>query len=267
MGVKTPISLDELNRVFGSYGFTKLTHTASGIIDTTYIAHTKNTEYILKRYEREIPLEVARDIELLSKLKSAGLNVPICLDEKEGWYLYEKLNGSEPRSVKSFHIQALGRFLAKLHKETSKESCDSDARIKDEVLSALLYAKRSFFCYYKRFEFLKRASHKNEALIHGDIFKDNTVFDGTKLGVFDFIDSSCGSFAFDAAVALVGFDVKADNNCYINLFLRCYNQKAPKKLQKREIVKAMKTASHFYALKRLHGYKNTKRAKELIRYY
>ena len=266
MGIKTVISLDDLNKIFGSYSFTKLTPTLSGIIDTTYIAHTKSKGYIVKKYEREIPLRITKDIVLLSELKSVGLNVPTCLDEKNGWYLYEKLQGKQPQSVKSFHIQALGRFLAKLHKQTSKKSCDYCNRVEDEVTTALKYTKANFFGYYKKFEFLKNFTHKNDALIHGDLFKDNTVFDGTKLGVFDFIDSTCGSFAFDAAVTLVGFDAKINSNYCINLFLRSYNQHAPKKLSKETVLHNMKIASHFYALKRVHKYKNTQRAKELIRY-
>ncbi len=78
-----------------------------------------------------------------------------CLDENSGWYLYEKLQGEQPESVKSYHIQALGRFLAQLHKQTSKKSCDSNIRVEDEVTEALNYTKKHFFGYYKKFEFLK----------------------------------------------------------------------------------------------------------------
>ena len=42
------------------------------------------------------------------------------IHEKNGWYIYEKLQGEQPNNVKSYHIQALGRFLAKMHRETSK---------------------------------------------------------------------------------------------------------------------------------------------------
>ena len=264
MGVKTVISLDEINAIFPSYGFTSLQATSSGIIDTTYIVHSENQSYILKKYERDIKIKIDQDIELLNELKSAGLNVPVCLDENRGWYLYEKLKGYQPKSVRSYHIQALGRFLAKLHCQTSKKSCNSNITLKDEITIALEYTKSNYFGYYKRFEFLKNITPKNDVLIHGDIFKDNTVFEGTKVGVFDFIDSVCGTFAFDAAVALIGFDVKVDNHYFINLFLKSYNQHAPKKLDKKHMLQKMKIASHYYALKRVYTYKNTSRAKELL---
>ncbi len=265
MGVKTTITLKELNRLFPSYGFTKLTPTVSGIIDTTYIVFADTKGYILKKYERDIQHKIALDIELLDDLKSAGLNVPLCLDNNDGWYIYEKLEGKHPTSVKSYHIQALARFMAKMHKETSKIKCTTNMLVEYEVTQALKYVKENFFGYYKRFEFLKNFTHNHDAIIHGDIFKDNTIFNGKKIGVIDFIDSSCGTFAYDVAVALVGFDARERNDYFINLFLKNYNQHAPKKLSKALVKEKMRFAANFFALRRVNEYKNTKRARELLK--
>jgi homoserine kinase type II len=264
MGVKTTITLEELNKLFPTYGFTDLTPTSSGIIDTTYIVHAGNIGYVIKKYERDIPHKIALDKLLLSELRSAGLNVSLCLDDKNGWYIYEKLEGKHPLSVKSYHIQALGRFMAKMHRQTSKIKCKSNVIIEDEVTQSLNYVKANFFSYYKRFEFLKKFTHNHDAIIHGDIFKDNTIFNGKKIGVIDFIDSSCGTFAYDVAVALVGFDAREHHDYFINLFLKNYNQHAPKKLSKKLVKEKMKTAANFFALKRVHEFKNTKRARELL---
>jgi len=266
MGVKTPISLDELNKIFPSFGFIRLTPTVSGIIDTTYVVFTETDSYILKRYEREIPTKIAQDIELLDELKSAELNVPTCIDKNSGWYLYEKLRGEQPKVIKTYHIQELARFLAKLHTNTYKMRCNSNIISQDEISKLLKYTKSNFFGYYKKLVFLKDYSSKKDGLIHGDIFKDNTVFNDTKIGVFDFIDSTCGSFAFDVGVILVAFDAASHNHYFINLFVNTYNQSAPKRLNKKEVLKYLHIASSFYALKRINEYKNTKKAKELIRW-
>jgi len=264
MGVKTSITLSELNKLFPFYNFTKITPTSDGIIDTTYIVSSLSSSYILKRYERDIPNKIALDIKLLDELKSNGLSVPTCRDEKDGWYIYERLKGSHPKNVKSYHIQAVARFLSKMHNVTSKKKCSTNIIIEDEVTEALNYVKSNYFGYYKRFEFLKNFTQHSDGIIHGDIFKDNTIFDGKKVGVIDFIDSSCGTFEYDVAVALIGFDVKINNNYFINLFLKNYNQHAPKKLDKQTVITKMKFASHFFALKRVYEYKNSKRAKELL---
>jgi homoserine kinase type II len=264
VGVKTTIALRELNILFPSYNFTEITPTSSGIIDTTYIVHSKSKSYILKRYERDIPHKIALDIKLLRELKFAGLNVPICLEHKSGWYIYKKLKGEHPTNVKSYHIQALSRFMAKMHRETSKIKCDTNKIVEDEVTEALKYTKANYFGYYKKFDFLKDFTHNHDAIIHGDIFKDNTIFNAKEIGVIDFIDSSCGTFAYDVGVALVGFDVRERHDYFINLFLKNYNQHAPKKLEKSLVLKKMKIAANFFALKRVFEYKNTHRAKELI---
>ncbi len=265
MGVKTAISLDELNELFDSYRFTSLVETTSGIIDTTYIVFTKKKSYILKKYERAISQKIEEDSKLLDALKSCGLNVPKSIESSHGWYLYEKLEGSQPTHIKSYHIQALARFLAKLHQHTHKKVSHQKMIDQDEIASQLNYAKANFFGYYKKLEFLKQQNHKSDGVIHGDIFKDNTVFNGTKIGVFDFIDSACGNFAFDAAVALVGFDAKKHRSSFANLFLSTYNQHAPRKLSKKELLKSIDTACGFYALKRIANFKSTKTAKELLK--
>ena len=264
MGVITQIKLDELNSIFTNYNFTKIIPTASGIIDTTYIVYTQDDSYILKKYERDIKEKINQDIKLLHLLKGNGLNVSTCRDEKDGWYIYERLKGTQPRVIKTFHIQELARFLAKFHSITNDKNTPQGFMEKDEILLALKFTKKNFYTYYKKLEFLKDYDYKNDGLIHGDIFKDNTLFDGTKLGVFDFIDSFYGSFYFDVAVALMAFDAKKHKNYFVNLFLNTYNQNAPKKLKKEKLIYNLHVASSFYSLKRIYAYKDTKKAKELL---
>ncbi|MDF1875322.1 phosphotransferase [Sulfurimonas sp. SAG-AH-194-I05] len=265
MGVITNISLHEVQSIFPKYNFTHLVPTLSGIIDTTYIVSNEKESYILKKYERNIPQKVEQDKAYLQKLHMQGLNVPLCLDANKGWYLYLKLKGKQPKNIKSYHIQALARFLAKLHMQTQKNKCISNSIMESELLQALHFTKQHYFSYYKRFVFLKHFTLKTDALIHGDIFKDNTIFNGKKIGVIDFIDAACGTFAYDAAVALVGFDARKHHHYFINLFLNTYNQHAPKKITKEKLLYKMKIASHYYALKRVYTYKNTFRAKELLK--
>jgi len=262
VGVLTFISLEEANRLFASYDFTKLTPTTSGVMDTTYIAQTKERSYILKKYERDIKDKISQDIKLLKKLNEANLNVPLHLDSNGSWHIYTKLEGKEPKNIKSYHIQAIARFLAKLHKESLDIRCNLKCV---EVKEALNYTKKNFFFYYKKFEFLKSFKDESSYLIHADIFKDNTIFEGARVGVIDFIDSCCGSFTFDVAVALVGFDVRQKDEYSLNIFLVAYNQHAPKKINKEDVKKMMRVASHFYALKRVEKYKNIFKAKELLR--
>ena len=264
MGVKTKLTLKELNLLFSSYKFTKITPTSSGIIDTTYLVYTQKNSYILKKYERDIEDKIKQDTMLLKYLKSKKLNVSTCRESAKGWYLYEKLDGLEPRVIKTFHIQELARFLAKFHNLTYCKNTPQGFSQKQEIAKALKFAKKHYFYYYKKLEFLKSYKSKNDGLIHGDIFKDNTVFNGTKLGVFDFIDSFNGDFCFDAAVCLLGFDVNKHKKYFFNLFLNTYNQNAVKKLKKQDLQNSLHVARCFYVAKRIYNYKNTLKAKELL---
>ncbi|MCD4667790.1 MAG: phosphotransferase [Sulfurimonas sp.] len=264
MGVKTLITLDEINKIFLSYDFISLTPTTSGIIDTTYIISTHHKSYILKKYERDISKKIQKDKQLLNELKLSGLNVPTCIDENKTWFLYEKLKGSTPTNIEIFHIQEVARFLAKLHKYSYKKSCDADFIKSYEIPKLLKYTKSNFFSYYKKLQFLNTYRAKNDGLIHGDLFKDNTVFDNKKIGVFDFIDSACGNFTFECAVALVGFDTLKRKNYFTNIFIKSYNQYAPKKIEKKELLKQIDMACGFYALLRIQTNKSTSQAKELI---
>jgi len=257
LGVKTKLTLDEANKLFKGFHFTTLTPTTSGIMDTTYI--TDN--HIIKKYERVV--DVQRDNKLLKLLKKEMLNTPTCQAQNSEWFLYEKLKGNEPKNIQTYHIVALARFLAKFHSLTYKQ-CKADKMIqKDEIKKLLSYTKQNFFSYYKKLQYLQNYNSKTDGLIHGDIFKDNTLFKHQKIAVFDFIDSACGSFSFDGAVCLVGFGARK-NNYFINLFLKTYNQKAPRKITKQEMLYEIDMACGFYALKRIEGYKNTKKAKELL---
>jgi len=251
MGVKTHITLIELNNIFKSYNFTSIIPTTTGIMDTTYIVDTLTNSYILKHYERDLKTKVMLDAKLLTELKLARLNVSVLLDAKDGWYIYEKLKGEEPKNIQIYHIQALARFLAKMHNTTIKKSIGVDFVQKNEIKKMLSFTKTKLFYQYKKFESLKTITLKNDGIIHGDIFKDNTVFNEAKIGVFDFSDSSDGSFVFDAGVTLFGFGIDVKNKLFINIFLNTYNQKAIKKLTKKELLKNMEVAYLFYTLKRV----------------
>ena len=264
MGIKTKLTLKELNDIFEDYNFISIEATLYGVIDTTYIAGTQTDDYIIKKYERDIQDKIETDKKLLKHLKSSNLNVPAFLEEKNGWYIYEKLSGDIPKSTNTEHIQALARLLSDLHRATYKKDFPTSFLRSCEVGKSLEYLKSNYFFYYKKFQHLNDFSMPNDGLIHGDIFKDNTVFDQNKIGIFDFIDSGYGSFLFDCSVALVGFGVKNTNNYYINLFLNTYNQKAPKKLKKCELINEMELASKFYTLLRIYRNKNIKSAKELL---
>jgi len=258
MGVHTKITLQEVKQLFPSYNFQTLIPTKNGVIDTTYILDDK----ILKRYERKIDSKINNDAKLLQKLHAAKLNVPRLIDTKDGWYLYEKLHGKVPKNINYYHIQALARFIAKMHQESHKNVCKENFFDAYDIDAILHFTKRYYYSYFKKLQQFQKYSPKNDGFIHGDIFKDNTVFNGEKIGVFDFIDGGYGEFSFDIAVALVAFNPQ-NKISFLQLFLKTYNHNAPKKIALDRLQLQIKRASQLYALLRINKYKNPKRAKTL----
>jgi len=263
MGVKTTLTLTELQKLFPKYTFKTITPTKDGVMDTTYIVKNSKNEYILKKYERSIETKILFDAELLKELKRDGLNVPLLLTHNKEWYLYTKLKGTLPNTPSLKQITALGRFLAQFHTFTQKIK-EQNNFIENYPLSILLQeTKAKHYLYYKKLSSLTRYKQECDGFIHGDIFKDNTLFDGNKVAIFDFIDGGCGSFAFDLGVILLSFNPHKRRS-YTMMLLKSYNQTAPKKIKLQELKKKIQIAAKLYALLRIHNHKKTQKAKELL---
>jgi Ser/Thr protein kinase RdoA (MazF antagonist) len=258
MGVKTSITLQEVQKLFPSHTFKTLTPTKNGVIDTTYILD----EFILKRYERDIDTKVQEDTKRLQFLRKSGLNVPLCLAQNNSWFLYEKLKGEVPKHIRLKHIQVLARFMAKMHRVNYKNYA-KESFLEQYDLDASLYTlQKSFYFYYKKLASLAHYTQKNDGFIHGDIFKDNTLFYKDKIAVFDFIDGGNGSFVFDIAVALVAFNPHKRQS-FTRAFLNTYNQRSPYKIELKELQKEISSSAKLYSLLRLTSQRNSKRAKKL----
>ena len=257
MGVKSNLTLQEAQRLFSKYSLETLTPTINGVVDTTY--STKN--YILKKYERSIEQQIQEDSMRLEKLHTLGFNVPKLLSYSKTWYLYTKLKGVSPKAISYYHIQALARFMARLHQQTLPSQVKFIESY--EIEKRLTALKRNSFFYYKKLLPLKDFQEQCDGFIHGDIFKDNTLFEKEKIAVFDFIDGGLGSFAFDIAVALLSFNPK--NKSSLNrLFITTYNHNTLKKISLETLKRHHKIASYFYALLRINNKQSITQVKELL---
>jgi Ser/Thr protein kinase RdoA (MazF antagonist) len=264
MGVKTKLSLTQAKELFSDFAITKLLPTQDGIMDTTYLASGKKSDYVIKKYERNIKEKILFDSKLLEKLHTAGLNVSLLLAQNEEWYLYKKLQGEQPKQVQLTYLRELGRFLATLHKETKNMHSREHFLAQYPRKKLLRESREVSFYYYKKLASLQGLTQKCEGFIHGDIFRDNVVIDGNRVGVFDFIDGGCGSFVFDLAVVNLSFNPHARRS-FERILLSAYNQKSRKKIPLLALQKSTKDAAKLYALLRITKHKSTKRAKELAK--
>lgn len=253
MGIKREISLDKVNKLFPNYIFTNIIQTTDGIMDTTFILIANEKKFILKYYERDLKEKIILIGILLEKLKNNNLNVSTLIEFNDGWYLYTFLNGSHKKILTISEISLLGSFLASFHNLTYHYK-DLDSFLKKkEIKENLNIIKKKSFLHFKKLCYLQNLNIKIDGFIHGDLFKDNVVFDQyqNKIGVFDFIDGGSGNFIFDCGIALYGFNINENQNFFIRVFLNAYNQKTIRKINKKELMQHYKYAKNFYQMKHL----------------
>ena len=202
MGVKTPIVLEAAQRLFPEAGFRALHATNEGIIDTTYIAEAGETRVILKRYEDASLEAIEREALLLRRLRRRELNVPEPLGGNGRWRLFSCLEGGSPKRPELRHIAAVAAFLGNMHRQTRGECAGVAAFCPEAVKEALSRIRRHSPASWHAFAPLAESTlfAQCDGVIHGDLFRDNCVFEGSRIGVFDFIEAGSGSFLLDAAV-------------------------------------------------------------------
>jgi Ser/Thr protein kinase RdoA (MazF antagonist) len=252
MGIKTHLALEEANRLFDDYRFQSIHPTVNGIIDTTYIAHSDGEKYILKRYEEASAEQIEAEASFLRHLSRCRFNVPARLDSAKGWHLYTLLKGEILTSVRSSHLQTLARTLAFMHRCGAGRQSPTRVFQPQKTDQALRGIKPRNFPLYKQLSPLRHYRPGNDGIIHADLFLDNVLFEKQHIGIIDFIDAGEGSFAFDLGVTASIWATRGASRGRLRLFLKNYNQHAPKKIALQKLLESMQTAAQFYTLSRLH---------------
>lgn len=280
MGVRTKISIDELNDLIKDTGlnFCSIEETTDGISDSTYIVSAGNSnKYIFKIYEFASKEEVKNEINILNILKELPTPKSL-LNETQiqefkgkpiGIFTY--LDGKSLNSLTIEQIKEIGLFLGKFHNfsqhiKSVNKNIYSQESIKILINNILNYSdiemsvKNSFLTKY---ELLKHLSLEENCVIHGDLFPDNAKFIDDKLtGVFDFVEACNGHYFFDLAVVINSwcFDKYNLNENKFNDIIKEYNKNAPQKVNKEEIKQYMMYAALFYASQRFNTKYIEKRA-------
>ncbi len=251
MGIKTRLSLSRAQRLFPDIGILSLHPTRQGVIDTTFILTATSCRYILKRYERAGQKQIGDEAGLLKRLQACGLHVPRLLNTSEEWYLFTYLEGETPHPIDLHKLRALGAFLGKMHRCTYKRESSFTPFDKGSFKEDIRKLRLLNPLLAKQFEELLNFDDRHDGTIHGDLFPDNTKFDGKRLGIFDFIESGNGSFHFDTGITAMSWigDEKI-SKMKLQMFLKAYNQNSPRKLELGELLTQMQYAALAYGLQR-----------------
>lgn len=217
MGIQTKISLSIMNQLSKNIGLKidSLIETSYGISDTTYICNSGEKKYIFKLYENTGIKQVQSELNLYKSLNSLHLALVynkslIETFDSKPYLFFSYLQGASPIKIKPFHLSEMGSFLASFHEQTYLKDFYKTLNYSQKTLRKYLNIildshhnetiKKRFL---NAFEKIKDHQLKDNHIIHGDLFPDNTKFLKDKLsGVFDFTNASKGDNLFDVAVLI-----------------------------------------------------------------
>ena len=228
MAVFTEVSFDAAACLIGTLGIGELQGLkpcAGGIENTNYFADTSHGRYVLTLFERLSAAELPFYLQLMKHLADRGLPVPGPHADPSGELLFvlhgkpaavvDRLSGSHHQVPGPDDCASVGKVLARLHlgavglalEQPNLRGLAWWQQTVPEVLPHLEPKLAALMQDELAFQMQIAASQGYGALprgvIHGDLFRDNVMFDGAALtGVFDFYFAGVDTLLFDIAVAL-----------------------------------------------------------------
>jgi homoserine kinase type II len=258
MSVFTILSLEEVRtwlRNFDLAEIVDLRGIAAGITNTNYFVVTKNnrlelTKYVLTIFEKNQPSELGYFVDLMRFLSLQGVLCPLPIVDRAGVSLHELkgkpalmvtcLNGTDILAPSIHQVKQVAHALAHMHikglgfAQNGINQRDKTWRINtaQKVLPKL--AKDDQVLLQTELDYLhaQNFSPLPHGVVHGDLFRDNVLFDGDALGGFiDFYYACNDALAYDIAIAVNewcvhhhGADIGELDQEKINAFLTAYQE-------------------------------------------
>ncbi len=209
----------------------------AGTVNTSYAATLRSGERLFLRLYEQQDVEGARqEAQLLATLAARDVPTPCPIARTDGdavsvlgakaLVVFPFLPGATPSQaqVSEAHTRAVGSALARLHLAVEGLPA-TEGRFGPDAIVALARSFRTHASCGVRdvAPFLVRELLRQDGdaardpslpggLVHGDLFRDNVLFEGSRLtALLDFESAQRGSFAFDLAVVFLSW-------CYASSF-------------------------------------------------
>jgi len=225
MAVFTPLSDDQVAEFLERYSvghLQALKGVPQGTENSTFFVTTEQGEWVLTLFEQGEFEDLPFFVELLDYLAARQLPVPGPVHDRDGValqrladrpaLLFPRMPGSHPSAPNLAQCAALGDTLGRMH-QVSQHFTGERANPRDldwltrrhrEVLPFLsnedqALMSREIADYTKAFDGIALS----QGAIHGDLFRDNTLYDGDRLGgIIDFYNGCSGDLLFDLAIVI-----------------------------------------------------------------
>jgi homoserine kinase type II len=275
MAVFTEVSFDEAARLIERLGIgtlRQLEPCAGGIENTNYFADTSEGRYVLTVFERLSAEELPFYLQLMKHLADAGLPVPGPHADASGSLLLslrgkpaavvDRLPGAHHLAPDAADCASVGTMLAGMHLAAADfPLMQPNLRglgwwtatvpvVLPHLVPRLAELMRDELAYQQRIAETPAYAALPRGAIHGDLFRDNVMFDGHILaGVFDFYFAGVDCLLFDIAVALNDWCIDLDSGCLVEeraeAFVEAYESVRPLESAELRLLPALMRAAAF----------------------
>lgn len=224
MSVYTRITSSELERLLSRYPFgppIRFEGIADGIENTNYSVTTRSGDFVLTIFETVPAGELIPYLDLLAYLNQAGVPCPVAQYDRYGNRLqslghkpaglFKRLPGVSVRQPSNAQCDSIGRQLACLHLH-SRDYLFARSNPYDLAGCKIIFEQIAFNLPEHDVSLIKDELEFQAALplgglpkgaIHGDLFRDNVLFDGESVSaVLDFYSACSDTLLLDLAITV-----------------------------------------------------------------
>lgn len=252
MSVFTTVSFEQLQQWLTAYPLGELLELkgiAAGITNTNYFVTTSTGRYVLTIFEEHAADELPYYLDLMSHLADNGVPCPHPVANLHGDTLGELnqkpaalvtcLTGHDLTSPTAAQCAEVGHVLAKMHlagasfKGQGRNTRDAAWRHEtaDKVLPKLSAEEEQLLVATLNFQENFNAQALPQGLIHADLFRDNVLFDGDKVGgLIDFYYACHDALLYDIAITVNDWCTAEDGSldeARAQSLLQAYHQLRP----------------------------------------
>jgi homoserine kinase type II len=238
MSVYTKVSPEQLSAWLNQYSIGSLLELqgiAAGIENTNYFVTTTQGRYVLTMFERLNFEELPFYLNLMAHLARHGIPCPAPIADRDNALLgvlngkpatiVTRLSGTPVLDPAQRHCSQVGAMLAAMHLAVAgydgtlenPRGLRWQRQAAPEVLPFLDARRRELLASELEFQSQQRFGILPRGPVHGDLFRDNVLFEGAAAaqrigGIIDFYFAGIDSLVFDVAVALNDWCVDAAGN-------------------------------------------------------
>lgn len=219
----------------------------SGYANTNYKIEMNNSKnYVFRICHQQTLDGIIYEVNLMEELKKMKFPTAFPIPREDGEYatlldshyitIYEFIEGKEPE-LNPKTVEEIALKVGVLNRLKNWKTLRKQNHINwDACYQLIQYFEMSKYQYLDIFdyfieqtEYLKKplAEAVPRGIVHGDVFPDNTIFDGNKLiAIIDFEDACLDNLLFDIGMTINGFCFQNNqlDEKLVKIFIQSYNK-------------------------------------------